>query len=116
MTKKQNKSPVPFAPMDLSAGNVAALTVIAPTQGTTAYLPAEYPLKRASFIRRKAHLFIQAPESPEIMVPRFFSDSGQATIATEDGTEISRHMVLLMSNLSFRVDKVLSAMASTSKD
>lgn len=116
MSKKQNQLPVPYALMDLGAGHITALTFIAPTQGKTAYLPAGYPLKRASFTRKKAHLVIQAPESPEILVPQFFSCGEQATIATEDGVEISRHIVLLMSNLSYRIDKVLSAMVSPTKE
>ena len=36
---------------------------------------------------------------------------GLTTLATEDGVEISRHMVLLISNLSARVETALKAVA-----
>lgn len=111
MSKKSINLNSHSGPMNLDSASAADLTVIAPTRGTTAILPAEYPLRRATFIQRKEHLLVQAPGFPEIMIPRFFAGGGQTTLATEDGVEISRHMVLLMSNLSSRVEKALSAMA-----
>ena len=111
MSKKNNTSEIHAGPPALGFANAAALTVIAPSRGTTAVLPARYPLRLATFTKRKEHLFVEAPGFPEIAIPRFFAGGGQATLATEDGVEISRHMVLLMSNLSARVEKALSAMA-----
>ncbi len=116
MSKERKKSNPQFGPMDLGTGPVAELTIITPTHGTTAVLPARYPLRRAAFSRKKAHLYVQVDGFPEIAVPRFFSDGGQTTLATEDGVEISRHMVLLMSNLSSRVEKALNAMAVPAAD
>jgi hypothetical protein len=116
MSKKNNASNLQFCPMDLGSRNAAALTIIAPTHGTTAVLPARYPLRRAAYSRKKAHLYVQADGFPEIAVPRFFSDCGQTTLATEDGTEISRHMIFLILNLSSRVEKALNAMAVPATD
>ena len=116
MSKKNNTSNLHFGPMDVGSQNAAALTIIAPTHGTTAVLPARYPLRRATYSRKKAHLYVQADGFPEIAVPRFFSDYGQTTLATEDGVEISRHMVFLMLNLSSRVEKALNAMAVPAAD
>ena len=116
MSKKNNTSNLHFGPMDLGSANPAALTIIAPTHGTTAALPARYPLRRAAFSRKKEHLYVQVDGFPEIVVPWFFSDAGQTTLATEDGVEISRHMVLLLSNLSSRVERALNAMAVPAAD
>lgn len=99
-------------PVVFNADPGGVLTVIAPRNGTVAILPAEYPLRRASFAQRKGHLFVTVPGSPEIMVPRFFAGGGQTTLMTEDGVEISRHMVLLMLNLSARVQTALDAIES----
>lgn len=96
---------------DLPSG----VTVLAPKLDKVAVLPEGYPLRRSSFTRRGEHLIVQGPESPEIVVPRFFSGGNQTTLATEDGVELSRHMVLLMSNLSFRVEQALSALAAHSR-
>ncbi len=111
MLKKTNTSEIHFGPPDLGSTSVADLTVIATSRGATAILPARYPLRRATFTQRKEHLFVQASGFPDIAVPRFFAGGGQTTLVTEDGVEVSRHMVLLMSNLSSRVEKALSAMA-----
>ncbi len=111
MSKKNINSNPHFGPPDLGSTSAADLTVIAPSRGGTAILPARYPLRRATFTQRKKHLFVQASGFPEIAIPRFFAGGGQTTLATEDGVEISRHMILLMSNLSARVEKALSAMA-----
>ncbi len=111
MSKKSINLNSHFGPMNLDSTSAADLTVIAPSRGTTAILPASYPLRQATFIQRKGHLLVQASGFPEIMIPRFFAGGGHTTLATEDGVEISRHMVLLMSNLSSRVEKALSAMA-----
>ena len=40
---------------------------------------------------------------------------GLTTLATEDGVEISRHMVLLTSNLSARVETALKAVADSTR-
>ncbi len=114
---KERKKPIPqFGPMDLGTGPVAELTILAPTHGTTAVLPARYPLRRATYSRKKEHLCIQADGFPEIAVPRFFSDCGQTALATEGGTKISRHLVLLILKLSSRVEKALNAMAVPTAD
>ncbi len=89
------------------------VTLLATNRGTVAVLPAGYPLRRSSFTRRGGHLIVQAPDCPEIAIPRFFSGGGQTALATEDGVEVSRHMVLLMSNLSSRVKQALSALAGS---
>lgn len=87
------------------------VTILAANRDTVAVLPAGYPLRLSSFTRRREHLIVQAPHCPEIAIPRFFSGGGQTALATEDGVEVSRHMVLLMSNLSSRVEQALRAMA-----
>lgn len=114
---KESKNSIPeFGRMGLETGPVTDLTIIAPTHGTTAVLPARYPLRRATYSRKKEHLYVQVDGFPEIAVPRFFSEDGQTMLATEDGVEISRHMVLLMSNLSSRVEKALNAMSVPAAD
>ena len=111
MSNANKKTIDPFGPKGFNAGSESSLTYMAPTRDAVAHLPAGYPLRKADFIRRKEHLVVQAPDSPEILVPRFFSNGGQATLLTGDGIEVSRHMVLLMSNLSHRVEKALGALA-----
>ena len=92
------------------------VTILAPHRDKTAILPAGYPLRRSTFTRLGGHLVVKAPRSPEVVVARFFGDGGQTTLATEDGVELSRHMVLLMSNLSTRVEKALDALAASTGD
>ncbi len=102
------------APGHESGGNhwQDVVTILAPHRGKTAILPAGYPLRRSTFTRLGGHLVIKAARSPDVVVARFFGDGGQTTLATEDGVELSRHMVLLMSNLSARVEKALGALSS----
>ncbi len=88
------------------------VTILASHRDKTAILPAGYPLSRSTFTRRGGHLVVKAPGSPEVVVARFFGDGGQTTLATEDGVELSRHVILLMSNLSARVEKALGALAA----
>ncbi len=92
------------------------VTILAPHRDKTAILPAEYPLMRSTFTRLGRHLIVKAPRSPEVVVARFFGDGGQTTLATEDGVELSRHMIVLMSNLSARVEKALGAVAAPHGD
>ena len=92
------------------------VTILAPHRDKTAILPAGYPLRRSTFTRQGRHLVVKAPRFPEVVVARFFGDGGQTTWATEDGIELSRHMVLLMSNLSARVEKALGALAAPNGD
>lgn len=92
------------------------VTILAPHRDTAAILPAGYPLRRSTFTRLGRHLVVKAPRSPEVVVARFFDDGGQTTLVTEDGVELSRHMVLLMSNLSARVEKALGALAAPHGD
>lgn len=87
------------------------VTILAAPKGTTAVLPAGYPLKNATFGRFRGHLSVTAPGRPEVVVPRFFSHPVLTTLATEDGAELSRHMVLLMSNLSDRMEHALRELA-----
>lgn len=87
------------------------VSILAQCRGYVAFLPTGYPLRRSTFTRRGAHLIVQGPECPEIVVSRFFNGGGQTTLATVDGVKVSRHMILLMSNLSTRVEKALSALA-----
>ena len=87
------------------------ITVLARTQGTSAILPGGYPLRSATFARKGAHLMVTADHFPEVMVPRFFDGGNQTTLETEDGVEISRHLILLMTNLSSRVALALNALA-----
>ena len=88
------------------------VTILAPHRGKTAILPAGYPLSRSTFTRLGWHRIVKASRSPEVVGARFFGSGGQTTLATEDGVELSRHMVLLMSNLSARVEKALGALAA----
>jgi len=92
-------------------GRSALLATIAGTSGTAAVFPAGFPLRRATFIRRREHLLVRAAGHAEVMVPRFFCDGGQTTLVTRDGIEMSRHTVLLMLNVSERMGRVLSEMA-----
>lgn len=89
----------------------ASLARIAPVEGTIAVLPAGYPLRQASFVRHGVHLRVRAPGHPDVYVPRFFGTGAQTTLITRDGFEMSRHMVLLMLNVSERVGRVLSELA-----
>ncbi len=92
------------------------VTILAVTRGKTAFLPAGYPLRSAIFDRKGAHLVIEAEFFPKVIVPRFFNGGGQTKIAVENGTEISRHLILLMTNLSSRVALALNAMAEIARD
>jgi len=92
------------------------VTILAFHRNRMAILPAGYPLRRSTFTRRGGHLVVKAPQVPEVIVARFFGDGGQTTLATEDGVELSRHMVLLMSNLSSRVEKALDVLAAPAGD
>ena len=87
------------------------VSILAPNHENVALLPLGYPLKRSSFNRRGMHLIVQGPNCPEIVVAKFFGDGGQTTLATEDGAEVSRHLVLVMSSLSSRVEEALNALA-----
>ena len=87
------------------------VTVLAPTQGSSAIFPGGYPLHSATFTRKGVHLMVSADHFPEVMVPKFFGGAHQTTLVTEDGVEISRHMILLMTNLSTRVALALNALA-----
>ena len=112
MMSKQNNDPkVQSPPEKRNRHWTEGLTIIASIRDTTAILPAGYPLRRATFKQRKEHLLVQAPHHPEILVCRYFADEGLTTLATEDGVEMSRHMVELMSNLSARVETALKALA-----
>jgi len=88
------------------------VTILAPSRGTTAILPEGYPLGGATFIRKGAHLVVEAGLFPKAIVPRFFDGGGQTKIAAENGIEISRHLILLMANLSSRVTFALNALAA----
>ena len=90
------------------------VTILASNRGAVAVLPAGYPLRQSSYIRRKGHLIVQAPHCPEIAIPRFFSGGGQTTLVTGDGVEVSRYIVLLMMTLSSRVEQALNALAGFS--
>ena len=54
---------------------------------------------------------MRAQGHPDVFVPRFFAGGGQTTLTTGDGMEMSRHMVLLMLNVSERMGRVLSELA-----
>jgi hypothetical protein len=88
------------------------VTILATHRGKSAILPKGYPLRCASFTRKGAHLVVEAEHFPQAFVPRFFDGGGQTTVATEDGLEVSRHIILLMTNLSSRVALALSALAA----
>jgi len=92
--------------------NDGGVVIFAPARGSTAVLPAGFPLRAATFIRRGGHLVIRASGHPDAFVPRFFSGGSQTTVATDDGIEISRHMVLLMSSLSQRVATALGSLTA----
>lgn len=98
-------------PIDRNSSPDAALVRIAPTEGTTATFPCCYPLRQASFIRRRSHLAAIAAGHPEFVVPWFFAGGAVTTLVTRDGMEMSRHMVLLMLNMSERMERVLSQLA-----
>jgi hypothetical protein len=91
------------------AGVIAA---VARVDGAMAVLPAGFPLRQATFRRRMDYLAVQAPGHAAMIVPQFFRTSGPTTIVTEDGVEVSRHMVLLMLNLSERVERVLGELSA----
>ncbi len=112
MSKQNNDPNVQLPPKKRNRFWTEALTIIAPFRDTTAVLPAGYPLRRATFKQMKGHLLVRVPHHPEIMVRRYFADEGLTTLVTEDGVEMSRHMVLLMSNLSARVETALKALAA----
>jgi hypothetical protein len=92
------------------------VTILAPHRDKTAILPAGYPLRLSTFTRLGKHLVVKAPRSPDVVVGRFFGDGEQTTLATEDGVELSRHIILLMSNLSARVEKALGALSAPHGD
>ena len=113
----ENTEPnIHFGPLDLPSNSIDMVTILAPVRGTTAILPAGYPLRRAAFSRKKSHLIVQTHGHPRVVVPHFFTNAGQTTLMTGDGIEVSRHMVMLMSNLSSRVEKALSALAVPAGD
>ena len=116
MSNADKKTTEPFGPKSLNSEAASSITYLAPTRDMVAHLPAGYPLRKADFIRRKEHLLVYAPNAPEILVPRFFTNGGQATVRTGDGVEVSRHMVLLMSNLSHRVEKALNVLAKPNSE
>lgn len=109
MSMRTNDAQCPTPVRD--SGRDAALTVLAPVDGTAAVLPAGFPLREAAFIRHRDHLLVRAAGRPDVIVPRFFGDAGQTTLVTRNGVEMSRHMVLLMLNVSKRVERVLSELA-----
>ena len=113
MSKQNNDPKIPSQPEKRNRRWTEALTIIASTRDTVAVLPAGYPLRRATFKQRKGHLLVRAAHHPEILIRRYFADEKLTTLSTEDGVEMSRHMVLLMSNLSARVETALRALAIT---
>ena len=113
----ENTEPnIHFGPLDLPSHSVGLVTVLAPVRGHTALLPAGYPLRRAAFSRMKSHLIVQAHGHPPVVVPHFFTNAAPTTLLTGDGIEMSRHMVMLMSSLSSRVEKAPSALAVPAGD
>ena len=116
MSMKNTDTNIHFGPLDLPSNSVDMVTVLAPVRGITAILPAGYPLRRATFSRKKSHLIVQAHGHPRVVVPHFFTNAAQTTLVTGDGIEVSRHMVMLMSSLSSRVEKALSALAVPAGD
>jgi len=104
-------NPATHPPRVQDRGRSVALTMIAGADGAAAVLPAGYPLRQATFVRRKEHLLVRAQGHPDVFVPRFFAGGGQTTLITGDGMEMSRHMVLLMLNVSERMGRVLSELA-----
>lgn len=98
-------------PRTRDRGRPAALVAIAGSHGTTAVFPVGYPLRQATFLCRKDHLLVRAAGHADVVVPRFFGGGGQTTLMTGDGVEMSRHMVLLMLNMSERVGRALNELA-----
>jgi hypothetical protein len=92
------------------------VTILAVTRGKTAILPEGYPLRSAGFDRKGAHLIVEAELFPKVVVPRFFDSGGPTKIAVENGIEISRHLILLMINLSSRVAFALNLLVESSGD
>ena len=113
---KNTDTHIHLGPLDLPSHSVDLVTVLAPVRGFTAFLPAGYPLRRATFSRKKSHLIVQAHGHPRVVVPHFFTNAAQTTLVTGDGIEVSRHMVMLMSNLSSRGEKALSPPAIPAAD
>lgn len=87
------------------------VAAIARADGVTAVLPAGFPLRQATFQCRRDYLVVRAAGHAAMVVPRFFQAAGPTTIVTEDGIEVSRHMVLLMLNLSKRVERALGELS-----
>lgn len=112
MSKQNNDPKVQLPPEKRNRHWTEALTIIAPISGTTAVLPAGYPIRRAAFKQVKEHLLVLVPRHPEILVRQYFAHEGLTTLVTEDGVEMSRCMVLLISNLSARVETALKALAA----
>lgn len=56
-------------------------------------------------------MFTHAPGHPGVVVRDFFADGGKTALVTDDGVELSRHMVLLMANLSTRLEKALTKLS-----
>ena len=88
------------------------VTLLAADQDNVAILPGGYPLRSATFTRKGAHLVVEGKHFPQVFVARFFDFGGQTKVATEDGVEIFRHMILLMTNLSSRLALALNALSS----
>lgn len=109
-------SPTKRPPLDRDSRPVATLTMIAPTDGSTAVFASGYPLRQASFLRREDHLLVRAAGHADVLVPRFFAGGGQTALATRDGMEMSRHMVLLMLNMSARMERVLNELTPAGQD
>jgi len=99
---KNTDTNIHLGPLDLPSHSVDLVTVLAPVRGITAIPPAGYPLRRATFSRKKSHQIVQTHGHPRVVVPHFFTNGGQTTLPTGDGIDVSRQMVMLMSNLSFR--------------
>ncbi len=113
---KNTDTNIHFGPLDLPSNLVDLVTVLAPVRGVTAILPAGYPLRWATFSRKKSHLIVQAHGHPRVVVTHFFTNGGQTALVTGDGIKMSRNMVMLVSNLSSRVEKALSALAAPAGD
>ena len=92
---------------DPTPAPAGVIATIARMDGATAVLPAGFPLRQATFRCRRDYLVVRAPGHAVMVVPQFFRLAGPTTLVTEDGVELSRHMVLLMLNLSERVERVL---------
>ena len=98
-------------PLDRRFGAAATVATIATIDGTAAVFPAGFPLRQAAFARRRDHLLVRAQGHDDMFVRRFFAGGAITTLATRDGMEMSRHMVLLMLNISPRVEHALNALA-----